>query len=333
MDFHIGKRVRRKIVHFWKVFSFVTVCFCVVSIRYSVQRNTLYGLDSHNSVTGGPTKLVNIQLNTRVTENITMKTRFENCRLYPDVLIVGFEKCGTLTLRSFLGAHPQIFITDSNLNIPYFNSVNYVSFEEFTQDKPCTPTGKLRLEKIATNGSAGNVYQTLPNLKLLVIIREPVERAMSHHIHRLARKKEKTIRFDNEIKSLLDGDKQNSSILFQQSTYIDRLQQWLQTYGRNKMHVIDGDNFSRNPAVELNNVEKFLDIAPYFTEAHFVFDPAKKFYCLKRTTTDTPYCMNKGKGRPHPTMSVETRQRLQDYFRPYNEKLFQALGKKFLWNY
>ena len=178
-----------------------------------------------------------------------------------------------------------------------------------------------------------NVYETLPNVKLLVIVREPVERAMSHHIHRIARKKEKNSTFDTEIKSLLDRGTQETSILFLQSAYIDRLQQWLQTFGRNKIKLIDGDNFVKHPALELNEVEKFLNITPYFTDDHFVLNPVKKFYCLKRWATDTLHCMNKGKGRPHPEMLERTRKILQDYFRPFNEKLFLALGQKFPWNY
>ena len=241
-----------------------------------------------------------------------------------------------LKLRSFLGVHSQLFITNSQLSIPYFNSINsanHVSFEEFNKELPCTPAGKLRLENISTNGSAVNVYQTLPNVKLLAIVREPVERAMSHHIHRIARKKQENRTFEAEIKSLLDAGTQGTSILFRQSAYIDRLQQWLQTFGRDKIHLIDGDNFVRQPALELNKVEKFLNILPYFTDDHFVFNPVKKFYCLKRWPTDTLHCMNRGKGRSHPEMSERTRKILQNYFRPFNEKLFLALGQKFSWNY
>ena len=272
-----------------------------------------------------------------VTTKNNAKKRPKDCRLYPDILIVGFEKCGTMTLRSYLGTHPQIYITNSNLSIPYFNSVNYVSLETFTKNMSCTPAGKLRLEKISTYGLAVNAYKTLPNIKLLAMVREPVERAMSHHVHRIARSKEISHDFDAVIESLLEGDTDGqktvkTSVLFRQSTYIDRLQQWLQTYGRDKILVVDGDKFIKHPALELNKIEKFLSISPYFTKDHFVFNPVKRFYCLKSARNDTTGCMNGNKGRPHPEMSEVTRKRLQDYFKPFNEKFFLAVGQNFSWN-
>ena len=271
-----------------------------------------------------------------LTKTIDVK-RPKDCKLYPDVLIIGFEKCGTMTLRSYLGTHPQIYISNANLSIPYFNSAAYYeSLETFTKNMSCTPHGKLRLEKISTQGLAVKAHETLPNIKLIALVREPVDRAMSHHVHRIARNKEGSTDFDFLIKFLLDesaNGARKSSVLFRQSTYIDRLQQWLQTYGRDKMLVLDGDNFIKDPATEINKVEKFLNISSYFTKDRFVFNPVKKFYCLKTGKNDTSGCMNKDKGRPHQNMSDITRRRLQDYFRPFNEKLFRVLGQTFSWNY
>ena len=265
--------------------------------------------------------------------NRNAKQGSEICKLYPDVIIVGFEKCGTMTLRSFFGAHPEIFITKRPGNIPYFEPVERISFENFTKHMPCTPAGKLKLDKITVNGTAVNVSEVLPNVKLLAIVREPVERAMSHYLHHVSKRKEKPNTFDAIIKTLLAGRiHRNKTVatsgLFRDSTYIDRLEQWLQTFGRDKIHVVDGDNFVKHPAFELNKIEKFLNISQYFTDGHFVYNPVKKFYCLKGTG-----CMGSNKGRPHPNMTENTRKRLQAYFKPFNEKLFLTLGQRFPWNY
>ena len=81
------------------------------------------------------------------------------CRKLPDILIIGFEKCGTITLRQFLGIHPKIFITVSRLNNAFFNADNNKSVDEFTKSLPCTPEGQLRLEKLGTSGLPELVYQ------------------------------------------------------------------------------------------------------------------------------------------------------------------------------
>ena len=257
----------------------------------------------------------------------------ENCKLYPGIIIVGFDKCGTITLRRYFGSHPEIFLTHIECNIPYFNPVIRISFGNFTKHMPCTPARKQKLEKISPDGSAVKVFETIPNVKLLAIVREPVERAMSQYVHNVAIRKENRTDFDAIITSSLDARANESAAvtmpdLFRYSTYITLLEPWLQTFGRDKIHVVDGDNFVKQPAFELNKIEKFLNISQYFTNDHFVYNPGKQFFCLKETG-----CMGRSKGRPHPNMTEITRKRLQAYFKPFNEKLFLALGQRFSWDY
>ena len=207
--------------------------------------------------------------------------------------------------------------------------------KDFPKRTPCRPSPqrKLKLEKISVSGSAVKVYESIPNVKLLAIVREPVERAMSHYVHQVAERVEKLNSFDARIKTFLDNrTNENETItesgLFLFSTYIDRLQQWLHVFGRDKIHVVDGDNFVKHPASTLNKIETFLNISSYFTDDHFVYNKEKKFYCLKKSG-----CMGSNKGRPHPNMTDVTRKRLQAYFKPFNEKLFHTLGQRFSWNY
>ena len=259
--------------------------------------------------------------------------RSSNCRLLPDILIIGFEKCGTMTLRKYLSSHPSIYITNTNLSIPYFSLKQYQSLEKFTENMSCTPNDQLRLEKISTTGIASKAYETVPNIKLIAIVREPVERALSHHVHRIAREKEQVNDFDVVINRILDGGAMTrSSVLFRQSLYVDRLSQWLQTFGIDKIHFVDGDHFVKDPASELRKLERYLNIIPYFTKDHFIYNPEKKFFCL-RAEGNVNGCMNTDKGRPHPVMSNHTRRRLQLFFKPYNEKLFSIIGRNFSWNY
>ena len=271
-----------------------------------------------------------------INENYNNYTKMkpDNCSHFPDIILVGFEKCGTITLLSYLGTHPEILLTSAGV-IHYFDSDFRTNSKVFPKRTPCKPTPqrKLKLEKISVFGSAMKVYESIPNVKLLAIVREPVERVMSHYVHLVAERKEKPNNFDARIKTFLDNrtnenETITSSGMFRQSTYIDRLQQWFQVFGRDKIHVVDGDNFVKHPASTLNKIETFLNISSYFTDDHFVYNKEKKFYCLKKSG-----CMGKQKGRPHPNMTDITRKRLQAYFKPFNEKLFNTLGQRFSWNY
>ena len=281
--------------------------------------------------------LVNEEL--RAAVNVSRKRidydKLLGCRKLPDVLIIGYEKCGTVTLKSYLGIHPEIYFRNLLWNYKLFDRFSQTSVKAYTRNKHCTPDGQLRLEKLATTGMAKKAFEVIPDIKLIAIVKEPVERSMSHYVHRIAEGIEKKpYDFDSMIGAIMDYDRPfsiKSSVLFRQSRYIDRLEPWIAYYGIDKIHVIDGDAFVKNPAVELKKVEKFLGIQPFISENNFVYNPVKKFYCLKQEGNEG--CMTSNKGRPHPEMSNATRARLQDYYRPYNQKLSSIFGQNFSWNY
>ena len=263
--------------------------------------------------------------------------RLIGCRKLPDVLIIGFEKCGTVTLKSFLGIHPQVYVQDFSFNYKLFDKGSQVTtwkIKQYTRNKRCTPRGTLRLEKLSTRGVARHTHAVLPDIKLLAIVKEPVERSMSHYVHRKAKGIEyKGYTFDSMIRSILEHNKPiplKGSVLFRQSTYVDRLEPWISAYGLEKIHIVDGDNFVKNPTEELQKVEQFLGLKSYISPNKFVYNLVKKFFCLKGVGQDS--CMSSSKGRPHPSMLQTTRNRLQEYYRPYNEKLFKTIGHNFSWN-
>ena len=257
------------------------------------------------------------------------------CRKLPDILIIGYEKCGTLTLKYYMTVHPDIFIKKLYGNYELFNGDLPKTVEEYTRDDPCTPPGKLRLEKFATRGLIVKAYDIIPEAKLIAIVKEPVERSMSQYVHRIAEGIEKKpYDFDAMVASIMDYNKPiplNKSVLFRQSRYSDRLAPWIRLYGINNIHVVDGDNFVNNPAQELQKVEQFLGLRPFISEQHFVYNPVKRFYCLRLQGKER--CMAKIKGRPHLVMSNKTRARLQAFYRPFNERFFAMIGRRFPWNY
>ena len=131
--------------------------------------------------------------------------RLLGSRILPDILTIGFEKCETITLNTFLGIHPQVFIAREE-NYRQFNKDSTVSVQEYNRNKQCTPAGQFRLNKLATQGTAENAFKVIPNAKLLAIVREPVERAMSHYLMLVEKGKESNqSNFDSTIASIMDN--------------------------------------------------------------------------------------------------------------------------------
>ncbi len=109
----------------------------------------------------------------------------------PDFLIIGSMKCGTSTLQSQLEAQPGIFMTTPKEPNFFSDDRNYAKgFGWYSSLFSDANSGDLK-------GEASTHYTKLPtypktldrmkavlkNPKLVYIIRNPVERAMSHYIH------------------------------------------------------------------------------------------------------------------------------------------------------
>ena len=305
-----------------------SICFLVYILNegaseyfrgYSLNHEDLYRIRTNDTL-----RLV------RTNEN-----NKSSCRKIPDILIIGFEKCGTVTLKKFLGIHPKIFITQSRINNRFFNPDNKKTFADFTKDMPCTPTGKLRLEKIATPGLPKLVYELNPDVKLIVIVKEPVERALSHFVHLKLNDKlqDSSVRFENVVRNYLEHylEKETFSPLFRFSLYANRIQPWIEIFGRERIQILDGDYFVKDPVTELKKAEIFLGLNTSITREDFYYSEEKGFYCIK--SLGDRGCMGRRKGRPHPAMPNGTRKMLQRFFKPKNEKFFSLIGRRFQWNY
>ena len=115
-----------------------------------------------------------------------------------------------------------------------FNDNSEVSVHEYTKDQQCTPKGQLRLDKLATQGTAEKTHRFVPNAKLLAIVKEPVNRAMSHYVHRMENGMEdEHSNFDSVIASIMDKgipSTVQASVLFRQSSFLARLKPWIAEY-------------------------------------------------------------------------------------------------------
>ena len=256
-----------------------------------------------------------------------------DCRVLPDILLVGMEKCGTATLRTFLGIHPQIYVPQPLQPAKFFNwgnkKLTLLEYFKLTQGQKrpmhCTPNGMLRIEKSLNSCPASRTYQYIPKAKLIAIVREPSERTLSHFVHFLGGD---TIPENTTFEEALNTEEYFRKIIYW-SLYADRMQKYADVYGAENFHVIDGDIFAKDPVSELRKVETFVGIENVISQEDFLYNEKKHFYCLKN---DAVGCMGRSKGRPHPVMQNETRRKLKDFLRPYNERFYKMVGRRFPWD-
>ena len=95
----------------------------------------------------------------------------------PSALIIGAAKCGTSALVEFLSVHPQVAATDREIDF-FNNDINYnKSIEWYREQMPVSNQHQITIEKtpayLIDFKTPERVFKLNPNMKLIVIVREP----------------------------------------------------------------------------------------------------------------------------------------------------------------
>ena len=261
----------------------------------------------------------------------------ENCtKVLPQALIVGVMKCGTEALSTFLAIQPHIAMQMKLHTVLFFNKYYTRGYEWYRNQMACSSEEQITIEKSPQYFAARYVPERIhamnSSIKLIMIVREPIKRAISHYTHvtnikpdRYPDSFEKTI-----IGRFGDIDSEHETIL--RSLYFLQLKRWLEYFKMEQIHIVNGDNFKVNPAEELNKIEEFLGLRQYITEDFFTYNSDKGFFCLN-VSGGAKGCMAPGKGRQHPQISPDLIDKLKQFFKPYNEEFFSIIGQSFDWGY
>ncbi|XP_003724549.2 heparan sulfate glucosamine 3-O-sulfotransferase 1 [Strongylocentrotus purpuratus] len=265
----------------------------------------------------------------------------------PDAIIPGTMKSGTTALKAYLEIHPAI--TSPKRELKFANHHKVEEFDEYKKVMPYSTPDQIAIEKTAGYFNripvVERLREALPDIKFIIIMREPIQRAVSNYMHMLAIKvkssgtlpivKEHSSAPQYEIKSTFresvlfpNGSLKTANRLLDTSRYVRYLKQWYRIYPRHQILVLDGEEFTQDPLPSLQRVEEFLGIDRYFDEDKFFFNETKGFICLR-----DPFemCMTGNKGRPHEEVSDDLMEKLRDHFRPFNRKLVKVLERELSW--
>ena len=199
----------------------------------------------------------------------------------PNFLIIGAAKSGTTALYRYLKQHPDIFmserkephffsftnetkmtrgpgdyvktaITDFNLYCKLFDSVkNEIAIGE------ASPT------YIYIKGTAERIYSILPNVKLLAILRNPVDRAFSAYMHQVRDGYEDSKDFKEALSKENERIKNNWGPIWHYVNagyYYEQLIPYFNSFNKDNIKIIIYDDFVKNPIKEIKNIYSFLGV-------------------------------------------------------------------------
>ncbi|KAJ7357591.1 [heparan sulfate]-glucosamine 3-sulfotransferase 3 [Desmophyllum pertusum] len=176
-----------------------------------------------------------------------------------------------------------------------------------------------------------------PSVKLLVVVRDPTVRAISDY----AQLYEKSHGERRPFEEYVTRDSQHQVLETRRSMvtsgiYVNHFKKWLEYFPFEQIYFINGEELVKNPVHEMQSVEKFLGLEPFIDEALYYFNETKGFPCLvpapqKNGEQPDSGCLSEAKGRPHPLVDEDVVALLRDFYRPFNEEFYRAVGKNFGW--
>lgn len=255
----------------------------------------------------------------------------------PQCIIIGVRKCGTRALLEFLDLHPNIRIADMEMH--FFNKdENYdKGYEWYRKYMPYSRTTDITIEKtpryFISESAPERIYKFNSSSKLIVLFRHPTTRVISDYSQVYENKLERNKSFEPFEKIVTDkrtGRVNTGYKAVRISMYYYHLSQWLLYFHRHQIHIVNGDNLIVNPLEEIRKVESFLGLDHLITNQNVYLNETRGFYCMKSGSSQ--HCLGAQKGRKHPDIDPHVIRKLNNFYRPYNRKLFAMIGQELDWD-
>lgn len=245
----------------------------------------------------------------------------------PDFVIIGAQRGGTTSLHRYLGEHPDIILPVTK-ELHYFSRLYDRGDDWYRRQFP------VRLPEPMITGEATPYYLPHPHAprrlhafapaaKLIVLLRDPVDRAYSHYQHEVRRGHE-TLPFEEALareEERLRGEQERmladetyDSLPYQRFSYQSRglyaeqLGAWFAFFPREQSLIVESERFYAEPIATVRRVTDFLGLP-----GHDLADSSV------RNQVD------------YPSMSAAARRRLQPCFDQSNRDLVALLGTPFSW--
>lgn len=181
-------------------------------------------------------------------------------------------KCGTTSLNAWLREHQRVA----------FSSVKEIHF-------------------FSTSITAARMHQWVPNARLIIMLRDPIKRAISHYNHA---KRNGTDPRDPEsaLTSELGQSKRQPNPYKERGLYAEQIQEFMKYYDRSQLLILKSETLFANPAAIFRQAQEFLNLSP---------------------TPLPSYSPPRNTNKPKTDIPSDVEQHLQAFYRPPNE----ALGK------
>lgn len=252
-------------------------------------------------------------------------------RVLPDYIIIGSMKCGTTSLFKYLEQHLQI-LPGVRKEVNFFD-LNHERGEYWyrscfplkTNVKPGQITGEASPRYISHPHVAARIKALIPDARLICVLRNPVERTISHYFHNLRRGRETLPVMEalqaEEERTEADWQKMQENEHFlsypcfhfsykRRGVYIEQLERYWQVFPKEQLLLLSSEAFFSDPQATLGKVFDFLGVDTDF---------------------QIPNLSPHGVGTNRTKVEPVVYEYLEEYFKGWNQKLYEKSGQDFGW--
>ena len=186
----------------------------------------------------------------------------------PDFICVGAQKSGTTTLHVLLNKHPKVFLPATK-ELHYFD-LNYDRGKKWYSDQFSLAAkgqicGEITPFYLFHKSTPNRIKLLIPNVKLIILLRDPVNRTISHIFHAQKRGYE-----NEEIEKALELEEErlasgNLTIIQRhsyvaRSRYMNQLLRYENKFNKHQLLILKSEDLFKAPKIIWNRIIKFLDI-------------------------------------------------------------------------
>jgi len=237
----------------------------------------------------------------------------------PNLFIVGHPRSGTSSLHTYLGQHPDIFMTA--IKEPNYFALDFreasdrfhgkrLYFPYRTEERYLKLYRNRRQEKIAGEATSTNlcskvtareIHRFNPQAKIIMLFREPVDFLYSYHsatqfaLGEHHKNFEKALEAEKNRRRGQDLSKRVISppwlFYFEFVKYAEQLRRFQNYFDKDQIKIILFDDFKANTPDVFRNILSFLGVNPDFRPSFEIVNPNKqiRWPLLKKYTLDSPY--------------------------------------------
>lgn len=184
-----------------------------------------------------------------------------------DFMIIGAQKAATSALQQALRGHPDIYMPAGES--PFFEDPDYQShpWEDFATEQKVRLRGIKRPDYICSDEALGRISQALPEARFILVLREPVSRAVSSYCYMVRHAHLPALALNEGMMRCIDlfesGEmRDRATEVIRYGLYGSYLAKWQQVYPAERFLVLSQKLVSGEPQRALELAARHLGVDP-----------------------------------------------------------------------